>query len=152
MRISRNAAASIRFPHDQLSAQRRDARHDRCTRPRADEADRLSDQHRPRADRGRAGALRRLRDRRIAGAALDVFAEEPIRRTSITGAEGNAVAIVAPHSLCWTDECFRRCAESAFGAIADVALGTRPAYPVNPDVNPQRGHLFPLCLECIRRT
>jgi D-3-phosphoglycerate dehydrogenase len=71
-----------------------------------------------------------LKHRRIAGAALDVFAEEPTPPDNPILALDNV--IVTPHSLCWTDECFRRCAESAFGAIVDVSRGRQPAYPVNP--------------------
>src|SRR5581483_1537523 len=72
-----------------------------------------------------------LKARRIAGAALDVFEQEPTPKDNPLLALDNV--IVSPHSLCWTDECFRLCAQSALGAIADVAQGRKPAYPVNPE-------------------
>jgi hypothetical protein len=39
--------------------------------------------------------------------------------------------IVAPHSICWTDECFHAMGESACGSIVDVAAGRIPRYVVN---------------------
>ena len=33
--------------------------------------------------------------------------------------------IVTPHSLCWTDECFRGMAEDAFRSVLAVAAGRR---------------------------
>ena len=73
-----------------------------------------------------------LSERRIAGAGLDVFAQEPI------GSDHRMVAldtvIVTPHSICWTDEFFRNNAESAFRSVAAVAAGRTPTYVVNRDV------------------
>jgi phosphoglycerate dehydrogenase-like enzyme len=71
-----------------------------------------------------------LREKRIAGAGLDVFAVEPIAPDDPLLALDNVV--LAPHSLCWTDECWRGCAESALNAIVAVAQGRRPPYVVNP--------------------
>ena len=75
---------------------------------------------------------RALVERRIAGAALDVFEQEPI------GADHPLVkldnVILTPHSICWTDEFFRNNAESAFRAIVAVARGETPTYVVNRDV------------------
>jgi phosphoglycerate dehydrogenase-like enzyme len=73
-----------------------------------------------------------LSERRIAGAALDVFEVEPI-------AAGHPLleldnVIVTPHSVCWTDEFFRNNAESAFRAVVAVATGRTPAFVVNRDV------------------
>jgi D-3-phosphoglycerate dehydrogenase len=73
-----------------------------------------------------------LAERRIAGAALDVFAQEPISRDHPLLAFDNV--IVTPHSICWTDEFFRNNAESAFRSVAAVAAGRTPTYVVNRDV------------------
>jgi D-3-phosphoglycerate dehydrogenase len=73
-----------------------------------------------------------LADRRIAGAALDVFAQEPVGRDHPLLTLDNV--IVTPHSICWTDEFFRNNAESAFRSVAAVAAGQTPTYVVNRDV------------------
>ena len=73
-----------------------------------------------------------LAERRIAGAALDVFAQEPIGRDNPLVTLDNV--IVTPHSICWTDEFFRNNAESAFRSVAAVAAGRAPTYVVNRDV------------------
>jgi phosphoglycerate dehydrogenase-like enzyme len=70
-----------------------------------------------------------LRERRIAGAGLDVFEEEPIRPDDPLLALDNV--ILSPHALCWTDECFRGIGRSACTSILDVAAGKAPAYVVN---------------------
>ena len=73
-----------------------------------------------------------LARRRIAGAALDVFEQEPI------GADHPLVGldnvILTPHSICWTDEFFRNNAESAFRSVVAVARGQTPTFVVNRDV------------------
>ena len=68
---------------------------------------------------------------RIAGAGLDVFEEEPVRADNPILQLDNVV--VTPHGICFTDECMRRLAESAFRATLDVASGRQPQYIVNPD-------------------
>lgn len=73
-----------------------------------------------------------LVERRIAGAALDVFEQEPVAPDNPILALDNV--IVTPHSICWTDEFFRGNAESAFRAVLAVASGTAPIYVVNRDV------------------
>ncbi|MDP9366306.1 MAG: dehydrogenase [Chloroflexota bacterium] len=70
-----------------------------------------------------------LRERRIAGAALDVFEEEPVDPNDPLLALENVV--VAPHSLCWTDEWALLTGRSACGAVLDVAAGRVPRYVVN---------------------
>jgi phosphoglycerate dehydrogenase-like enzyme len=72
-----------------------------------------------------------LRDRRIQGAAIDVFEEEPVDpREEILTLDN---AIVTPHGICWTDECFLGNGRSACEAILDVAAGRAPHYVVNRD-------------------
>ena len=76
--------------------------------------------------------LAALTERKIAGAALDVFEIEPIAPDNPLLTLDNV--IVTPHSICWTDEFFRNNAESAFRSVAAVAGGRTPAYVVNRDV------------------
>jgi phosphoglycerate dehydrogenase-like enzyme len=71
-----------------------------------------------------------LAEGRIAGAALDVFEQEPVAPDNPILALENV--IVSPHSLCWTDECYRGIAESAFRSVVAVASGRRPVHLVNP--------------------
>ena len=79
-----------------------------------------------------------LADRRIAGAALDVFEVEPVAGDNALLKLDNV--IVTPHSVCWTDEFFRNNAESAFRSVVAIAAGKTPTYVVNRDVL-QRGNL-----------
>src|SRR5262249_3963563 len=73
-----------------------------------------------------------LSERRIAGAALDVFQQEPIAPDNPLLKLDNV--ILTPHSICWTDEFFRNNAESAFRSVVAVATGKTPAFVVNRDV------------------
>jgi len=73
-----------------------------------------------------------LSEKRIAGAALDVFEVEPVSRDNPL-LELESV-IVTPHSICWTDEFFRNNAESAFRSVVAVAGGKTPTFVVNRDV------------------
>jgi len=73
-----------------------------------------------------------LKDGRIAGAALDVFEQEPVGPANPLLAMDNV--IVTPHSLCWTDECFHNMASTGLRSIVDVASGRKPEFVVNTDV------------------
>ena len=73
-----------------------------------------------------------LQNRRIQGAGLDVFEQEPIDDNDPLLTLDNV--IVTPHSICWTDECFNGNAKSACGSIINVASGQIPSYVVNRDV------------------
>ena len=73
-----------------------------------------------------------LADKRIAGAALDVFEVEPVGQDNPLLKLENV--IVTPHSICWTDEFFRNNAESAFRSVVAVATGKTPTFVVNRDV------------------
>jgi phosphoglycerate dehydrogenase-like enzyme len=73
-----------------------------------------------------------LSARRIAGAAIDVFAEEPVTTPHRFGAFDNV--LLAPHSIAWTEELFRDIGLAACQGMLDLAMGRRPAGVVNPDV------------------
>jgi phosphoglycerate dehydrogenase-like enzyme len=73
-----------------------------------------------------------LRNRWFAGAALDVFEEEPPRPDDALLTMENV--ILTPHSRPWTEEFTRDVSASALGAIIDVAAGVRPPHVLNPDV------------------
>ena len=85
-----------------------------------------------------------LRSGAIQGAGLDVFETEPIDPLDPLLALDNV--ILAPHALCWTDECFRGNGVSACRSILDVAAGRVPGPVVNRDVVDH-----PLLLEKLRR-
>jgi D-3-phosphoglycerate dehydrogenase len=73
-----------------------------------------------------------LREGRIAGAALDVFEQEPVDPANPLLTMDNV--IVTPHSLCWTDECFHNMASIGLTSIVDALNGRRPEFVVNPEV------------------
>ena len=68
----------------------------------------------------------------IAGAALDVFEEEPVDPGDPILRLDNV--ILAPHALAWTDESFRMMGESAFAGILAVSEGRPPGHVVNGEV------------------
>jgi len=69
---------------------------------------------------------------KIAGAAVDVFEQEPVDPANPLLAMENV--IVTPHSLCWTDECFHNMASTGLASIVDALAGKRPQFVVNPGV------------------
>ena len=73
-----------------------------------------------------------LQERRIAGAGLDVLEQEPpdpndpiLRLDSV---------ILAPHALCWTDQCFAGNGAADVKAVLDVQHGREPRLVVNKAV------------------
>jgi phosphoglycerate dehydrogenase-like enzyme len=76
-----------------------------------------------------AALTRLLAERRIAGAGLDVFEREPIDPNDPLLALDNV--ILAPHAICWTDECFQLNGRSAATSLIDVAAGRVPRHVVN---------------------
>jgi D-3-phosphoglycerate dehydrogenase len=70
-----------------------------------------------------------LRDGRIAGAALDVFEQEPVDPDDPLLQFENV--ILAPHAIGLTDEIYRVSGESACRAVIAVAEGRVPEYVVN---------------------
>jgi len=73
-----------------------------------------------------------LRERRIAGAALDVFEREPVAPDNPLLGMDNV--IVTPHALCWTDECFHNMAATGLKSIVDAMEGRVPEFVVNREV------------------
>jgi phosphoglycerate dehydrogenase-like enzyme len=73
-----------------------------------------------------------LKNRRIAGAALDCFAQEPVTLPHRFGELDNV--LLAPHSIAWTDELFRDIGRAACQVMVDLSLGTKPQGVLNPEV------------------
>lgn len=73
-----------------------------------------------------------LAERRIAGAAIDCFVEEPITSPHRFGQLENVV--LAPHCISWTEELFRDIGRAACQGMIDLAEGRKPRGVVNPQV------------------
>jgi phosphoglycerate dehydrogenase-like enzyme len=73
-----------------------------------------------------------LTNRRIAGAGLDVFETEPTDPNDPLLKLDNI--IVAPHALCWTDQCFAGNGAADVRAVLEVQQGRVPRGVVNRDV------------------
>ncbi len=73
-----------------------------------------------------------LHNRRLAGAGIDVFVEEPPKPQNPLLTLDNV--ILTPHSGALTEECVVRMATGAAEAVRDVLLGGRARYVVNPEV------------------
>ena len=73
-----------------------------------------------------------LRDGTIAGAGLDVFAEEPSSADDPLFGLDNV--IVTPHALCWTDECFAGIGAADVAAIFALLSNQLPSGIVNREV------------------
>jgi phosphoglycerate dehydrogenase-like enzyme len=72
-----------------------------------------------------------LREERLAGAALDVYEQEPVDpRDPLLALEN---VILAPHAIGLTDEIYRASGESACRAVIAVAEGRVPDHAVNSD-------------------
>lgn len=73
-----------------------------------------------------------LQTRRIAGAGLDVLEEEPPQADDPILKLDNV--ILAPHALCWTDQCFAGNGAADVRAVIDVQHGREPRGIVNREV------------------
>lgn len=73
-----------------------------------------------------------LKNHRIAGAALDCFAQEPVLTPSRFAHLDNV--LLAPHSIAWTDELFRDIGRAACRVMVDLSLGRRPHGALNPEL------------------
>jgi phosphoglycerate dehydrogenase-like enzyme len=73
-----------------------------------------------------------LKERRIAGAGLDVLEQEPPDPADPILALDNA--ILTPHALCWTDQCFAGNGAADVKAVLDIQHGREPRGIVNRNV------------------
>ncbi len=73
-----------------------------------------------------------LRNHRIAGAAIDVFAQEPITAPHRFGDLDNV--LLAPHCIAWTEELFSDIGSAVCQGMLDLARGQTPQGMVNPEV------------------
>lgn len=73
-----------------------------------------------------------LQESRIAGAGLDVFEVEPTDPDDPILKLDNV--ILAPHALCWTDQCFAGIGAADVKAVLDVMRGQVPRGVVNREV------------------
>lgn len=73
-----------------------------------------------------------LKNRRIAGAALDCFAQEPVTAPHRFGELDNV--LLAPHSIAWTQELFRDIGRAACQVMVDLSLGREPRGVLNREL------------------
>ena len=79
-----------------------------------------------------AALVKALKEKKIAGAGLDVFAQEPLEKESPLKKLDNV--ILTPHTAALTRECVVRLAVEAVKATLDVFEGKKPNGIVNPEV------------------
>jgi phosphoglycerate dehydrogenase-like enzyme len=73
-----------------------------------------------------------LKTHKIAGAAIDCFADEPVIRPHRFGELDNV--LLAPHCIAWTHELFRDIGRSVCQGMVDLSGGKMPRGVVNPQV------------------
>ena len=73
-----------------------------------------------------------LKSGRLAGAALDCFAQEPVLTPPRLAELDNV--LFAPHCIAWTNELFRDIGRTAFQGMVDWSQGRKPRGVVNPEV------------------
>jgi phosphoglycerate dehydrogenase-like enzyme len=73
-----------------------------------------------------------LKNGNMAGAGIDVFEREPPDPENPLLHMKNV--LLAPHAVCWTDECFQTIGETAVRSLLSVAKGERPLGMINPEV------------------
>ena len=73
-----------------------------------------------------------LKNRRIAGAAIDCFDLEPVVAPHPFAEFDNV--LLAPHSIAWTDELFRDIGRAVCQGMVDLSQGRQPRGAVNPEV------------------
>jgi phosphoglycerate dehydrogenase-like enzyme len=75
---------------------------------------------------------RALKSRQIAGAAIDVFAREPVTEPHPLAEFDNV--LLAPHCIAWTHELFGDIGQAVCQGLVDLSLGQTPRGIVNPNV------------------
>jgi phosphoglycerate dehydrogenase-like enzyme len=86
-----------------------------------------------------AALVEALTENWIAGAAVDVFEEEPAAADHpYTGLDN---IVLAPHCIGWTQELFRDIGHMAFHKVISLAAGQVPDDIINPDVLERPGFL-----------
>ena len=78
-----------------------------------------------------------LKNRRIAGAALDCFAQEPVTTPHRFGELDNV--LLAPHCIAWTNELFRDIGRAACQVMVDFPSAGKPRGVLNPEVFDRAG-------------
>jgi phosphoglycerate dehydrogenase-like enzyme len=73
-----------------------------------------------------------LRSGRLAGAAIDCFAQEPVSAPHPLAEFDNV--LLAPHCIAWTEEMFRDIGHAVCRGMLDLSEGRRPQGVLNPDV------------------
>ncbi len=73
-----------------------------------------------------------LKERRIAGAAIDVFAHEPLTQPHPLAEFDNV--LLAPHCIAWTEELFSDIGKAVCYGMVELSLGDKPRGMVNPVV------------------
>ncbi len=73
-----------------------------------------------------------LKQRSIAGAAIDCFLNEPLTAPPPYAELDNV--LLAPHCIAWTDELYRDIGRVACQGFLDIAAGRKPRGVVNPQV------------------
>ena len=73
-----------------------------------------------------------LKDRRIAGAAIDCFEQEPVTAPSRFSDLDNV--LLAPHAIAMTHESFRDIGRAACQVMVDLSLGVKPRRALNPEL------------------
>jgi phosphoglycerate dehydrogenase-like enzyme len=73
-----------------------------------------------------------LKAGRIAGAAIDCFAQEPVTSPHRFGELDNV--LLAPHSIAWTNELFRDIGRMVCQGMVDLSLGRQPHGAINAEV------------------
>jgi phosphoglycerate dehydrogenase-like enzyme len=86
-----------------------------------------------------ADLIQALQSGQIAGAGLDVFEQEPPALDNPLLHMDNV--LLAPHAVCWTDECFQAIGESAVRSILSAMQGEKPFGLLNPEVLERKGFL-----------